>query len=129
MVLSVCKHWPGMKRCDVTILLTLLMCCAVQVLDARDPLRYRSEDMDEFARELHPGKASLMLLNKADLLTLPLRKAWADYFDARGVDYIFWSAKAASERPLNPGARLFSFWAPGALTKGVCSSHFCTGLH
>ncbi|KAK9916643.1 hypothetical protein WJX75_005277 [Coccomyxa subellipsoidea] len=76
----------------------------VQVLDARDPLRYRSEDMDEFARELHPGKASLMLLNKADLLTLPLRKAWADYFDARGVDYIFWSAKAASERPLNPDA-------------------------
>ncbi len=76
----------------------------MQVLDARDPLRYRSEDMDDFARELHPAKASLMLLNKADLLPLRLRAAWADYFEARGVDFIFWSAKAASERPLNPGA-------------------------
>ncbi|EIE26494.1 P-loop containing nucleoside triphosphate hydrolase protein, partial [Coccomyxa subellipsoidea C-169] len=76
----------------------------IVVLDARDPLRYRSEDMDDFARELHPAKASLMLLNKADLLPLRLRSAWADYFEARGVDFIFWSAKAASERPLNPGA-------------------------
>lgn len=79
------------------------MGCA-QVLDARDPLRYRSEDMEEYVRELHPAKASLMLLNKADLLPRQLREAWADYFEARGVDFIFWSAKAATERLLDQGA-------------------------
>ncbi|CAL8466799.1 g6335 [Coccomyxa elongata] len=76
----------------------------VQVLDARDPLRYRSEDMEEYARELHPAKASLMLLNKADLLPRQLREAWADYFEARGIDFIFWSAKAATERALDQDA-------------------------
>lgn len=67
-----------------------------QVVDARDPLRYRSEDMEAYARELHPGKASLLLLNKADLLPLRLRAAWAAHFGARGIDFLFWSAKAAA---------------------------------
>ena len=43
------------------------------MLDARDPLRYRSEDLEAYARELNPSKGSLMLLNKADLLPAPLR--------------------------------------------------------
>lgn len=59
--------------------------------------------MEEYARELHPAKASLMLLNKADLLPRQLREAWADYFEARGIDFIFWSAKAATERALDQG--------------------------
>ncbi len=70
----------------------------MQVLDARDPLRYRSEDLEAFAREMNPAKASLMLLNKADLLPQKLRAAWAAYFQEQGVDFIFWSAKAASEQ-------------------------------
>ncbi|CAL5227407.1 g10365 [Coccomyxa viridis] len=70
----------------------------VQVLDARDPLRYRSEDLEAFAREANPAKASLMLLNKADLLPQKLRASWAAYFQEQGVDFIFWSAKAASEQ-------------------------------
>ena len=67
------------------------------MLDARDPLRYRSEDLEAFARELHPAKSSLLLLNKADLLSRRLRAAWAAYFGARGLDHVFWSAKAASD--------------------------------
>ena len=47
------------------------------MLDARDPLRYRSEDLEAYARELHPSKGSLMLLNKADLLPAPLRSGEA----------------------------------------------------
>ncbi len=70
----------------------------MQVLDARDPLRYRSEDLEAFAREANPAKASLMLLNKADLLPQKLRASWAAYFQEQGVDFIFWSAKAASEQ-------------------------------
>ena len=64
---------------------------------------YRSEDLEAFARELHPTKASMLLLNKADLLTPALRTAWADYFDAQGVDYAFWSAKVAAEGTVQEG--------------------------
>ena len=66
-------------------------------MDARDPLRYRSADMEAYARELNPAKASLLLLNKADLLPRRLRAAWADHFEREGVDFLFWSAKAAAE--------------------------------
>jgi hypothetical protein len=74
-------------------------CCAVcwQVVDARDPVTYFSQDLVEYALELHPTKRSFVLLNKADLLPAAVREAWADYFDARGVQYGFWSAFAASE--------------------------------
>ena len=39
-----------------------------------------------------------MVLNKADLLHEELRSAWADKFDDMGVKYLFWSAKAATEK-------------------------------
>lgn len=54
-------------------------------MDARDPLLYRSEDLESYARELHSSKSSLLLLNKADLLPPHVRSAWADYFDQVGV--------------------------------------------
>lgn len=76
-----------------------------QVVDARDPLLYRSSDLEGLARELHASKSSLLLLNKADLLTKALRKAWANYFDREGVRYIFWSAKAAAEGKAEQGKR------------------------
>lgn len=77
-----------------------MLCCAVlrwQVVDARDPLTYLSQDLVEYARELHPTKRSFVLLNKADLLPAAVREAWADYLDSRGIQYGFWSAFAASE--------------------------------
>ena len=51
------------------------------MVDARDPLLYRSADLESYARDLHFSKASLVLLNKADLLPVNVREAWADYFD------------------------------------------------
>lgn len=76
--------WRVLERSDIV----------VQVLDARDPLRYRSEDLEGYSVALHPTKGSVLLLNKADLLPAALRIAWADYFDKQGVEYVFWSAKA-----------------------------------
>ncbi len=67
------------------------------MVDARDPLRYRSEDMEAYSRELNPAKAPLLLLNKADLLPRPLRAAWAAHFQRARIDFLFWSAKAAAE--------------------------------
>ncbi len=69
----------------------------IQVIDARDPLTYRSDDLEQYARDIAPHKGSLLLLNKADLLSVELRTAWADYFDEQGVSYVFWSAKAAAD--------------------------------
>lgn len=66
-------------------------------MDARDPLMYHSKDMEKIARDLHPAKASVLLLNKADLLGPKQRAAWADYFDKEDISYVFWSAKAAAE--------------------------------
>ena len=66
------------------------------MVDARDPLRYWSPDLQAYARELKPSKPSLMLLNKADLLPHHVRAQWADYLDAQGIEYLFWSAKAAA---------------------------------
>ncbi|KAG2433073.1 hypothetical protein HYH02_012777 [Chlamydomonas schloesseri] len=76
--------WRVLERSDIV----------VQVVDARDPLLYRSEDLEAMARELHASKSSLLLLNKADLLPPHVRTAWADYFDKAGVEYAFWSAYA-----------------------------------
>ncbi|EFJ46500.1 hypothetical protein VOLCADRAFT_105489 [Volvox carteri f. nagariensis] len=76
--------WRVLERSDIV----------VQVLDARDPLLYRSEDLERYSRELHSSKSSLLLLNKADLLPPNVRAAWADYFDKAGVEYAFWSAHA-----------------------------------
>lgn len=53
-------------------------------------------------RSLSPHKTSLLLLNKADLLPLALRKRWADYFDTIGVRYAFWSAAACMHAQTNP---------------------------
>lgn len=75
------------------------------MVDARDPLTYRSEDLERYALALHPTKRSLLLLNKADLLPEALRCAWADHLDALGCDYVFWSAKAGMDEHSTGAAR------------------------
>ena len=41
----------------------------VQIVDARNPLVFRSTDLERYVRELDPRKRCLLLVNKADLLT------------------------------------------------------------
>ena len=79
--------WRVVERSDIV----------VQVLDARDPLFYRCLDLEVYTESHRPPKRSLLLLNKADLLSAHSRKLWADYFDRVDVKYIFWSAHAANE--------------------------------
>eukprot|EP00401_Gymnodinium_catenatum_P075410 CAMPEP_0117570976 /NCGR_PEP_ID=MMETSP0784-20121206/59492_1 /TAXON_ID=39447 /ORGANISM="" /LENGTH=566 /DNA_ID=CAMNT_0005369079 /DNA_START=88 /DNA_END=1784 /DNA_ORIENTATION=- len=73
--------WRTVERCDVL----------VQILDARDPLFYRSRDLERYVSEL-PGKRHLLLLNKADFLPAEHRRRWASYFAGLGVEAIFFSA-------------------------------------
>ena len=44
-----------------------VMTCA-QVIDARDPLTYRSSDLEDYAHSISRHKGSMLLLNKSDLL-------------------------------------------------------------
>ncbi|CDO73000.1 hypothetical protein BN946_scf185007.g54 [Trametes cinnabarina] len=57
------------------------------------------QDVEGAEGEAGTGKGkrrSLLLINKADLLTARQRKMWADYFDSQGVQYAFFSAANAA---------------------------------
>ncbi|KAG7099008.1 hypothetical protein E1B28_000892 [Marasmius oreades] len=78
----------------------------VQIVDARNPLRFRCEDLEDYVRDIEgpegekgTGKGlrlSLLLINKADLLTAKQRLQWANYFDSQSIRYAFFSAANAS---------------------------------
>lgn len=80
----------------------------VQIVDARNPLGFRCEDLETYVREVGTGlgnqentgagaRKNLLIVNKADLLTEHQRKAWADHFDAQNINYAFFSARDAVE--------------------------------
>lgn len=79
--------WRVIERSDLV----------VQIVDARNPLLFRSEDLETYVKEVDSKKNNLLLVNKADMLTLEMRQAWADYFVEKGINYKFFSAELAKE--------------------------------
>ena len=79
--------WRVIERSDLV----------VQIVDARNPLLFRSEDLEKYVKEVDQKKNNLLLVNKADMMTLPQREAWADYFEEVGINYKFFSASLAKE--------------------------------
>ena len=71
----------------------------VQIVDARNPLLFRCEDLEKYVTEVSSHKRNLILLNKADFLTPEQRKCWADYFNSINVKVAFFSATLAAEEP------------------------------
>ena len=41
----------------------------VQIVDARNPLLFRCEDLESYVKEVGKDKVNVILLNKADFLT------------------------------------------------------------
>lgn len=80
--------WRVIERSDLV----------VQIVDARNPLLFRSEDLERYVKEVDPKKSNLLLVNKADMMTLRQRELWADYFDSHGISYKFFSAALAKEQ-------------------------------
>lgn len=81
--------WRVVERCDLL----------VQIVDARNPGLFRCPDLEAYVSESGDGKKkNLLLLNKADLLTVEQRTAWADYFVANNIPYRFFSASLSKER-------------------------------
>ena len=79
--------WRVIERSDLV----------VQIVDARNPLLFRSEDLEKYVKEVDSRKNNLLLVNKADMMTLLQRAAWADYFEGAGINYKFFSASLAKE--------------------------------
>jgi large subunit GTPase 1 len=79
--------WRVIERSDLV----------VQIVDARHPLLFRSEDLEDYVKEVDSKKNNLLLVNKADMMTLQQRQAWADYFVEAGINYKFFSAELAKE--------------------------------
>ncbi|KAJ5663414.1 Large subunit GTPase 1 [Penicillium longicatenatum] len=70
----------------------------VQIVDARNPLQFRSEDLENYVKEIDSSKKNLLLVNKADMLTLKQREAWAEYFEKNNINFRFFSAHLAKEK-------------------------------
>lgn len=93
--------WRVIERSDLV----------VQIVDARNPLLFRSEDLEKYVKEVDSKKNNLLLVNKADMMTPSQREAWADYFENSGINYKFFSAslakamnEAVDSNDLNEGA-------------------------
>lgn len=79
--------WRVIERSDLV----------VQIVDARNPLLFRTEDLEKYVLEVDHEKRNLLLVNKADLMTSEQRRGWADWFDEQGIRFAFYSARLAKE--------------------------------
>ena len=77
--------WRVIERSDLV----------VQIVDARNPLLFRCEDLDRYVKDVDPTKNNLLLVNKADMMTLEQRRQWADYFTKAGINFRYFSAQLA----------------------------------
>jgi len=80
--------WRVIERSDVV----------VQIVDARNPLLFRSEDLEVYVKDVNPKKENLLLINKADMMTYHQRRIWANYLKGAGIAYKFFSAHLAKEQ-------------------------------
>ncbi|XP_057300387.1 large subunit GTPase 1 homolog isoform X2 [Hydractinia symbiolongicarpus] len=74
--------WRVIERSDV-------IC---QIVDARNPLLYKCDDLESYIKEVDPSKKFIILINKADYLTETQRSYWLNYFNTQRSKVIFWSA-------------------------------------
>ncbi|MGK0549805.1 MAG: GTPase [Pyrobaculum sp.] len=63
----------------------------LEVLDARDPVDTRPEEVEKIAERL--GKRLLVVLNKADLVDREVLEKWREYFQKLGIHTVYVSAK------------------------------------
>lgn len=81
------QMWRVIERSDLV----------VQIVDARNPLLFRSDDLENYVKDVDPRKENLLLINKADMLTDKQRRAWAKHLKEAGIAFKFFSAQLAKE--------------------------------
>lgn len=77
--------------------------CLLQILDARNPLFYLSEDLKDYANSL--GKPMMVLINKADYLTALQRQEWCDYLTQQGWEKPIFFSAVLEQKKLDDWAR------------------------
>lgn len=80
--------WRVVEKADIV----------VQIVDGRNPLFYRCPDLETYVKEIDPKKENILLINKSDLLSEKIRKAWDDFMNKHGINHIFFSAKKEQEK-------------------------------
>jgi large subunit GTPase 1 len=75
--------WRVIERCDM----------AIQIVDARNPLLYFTNDLMTYASEQTPSKPVMLIVNKADFLTEYQRKCWAETLESMSIKFVYYSAK------------------------------------
>ncbi|NXY49657.1 LSG1 GTPase, partial [Ceuthmochares aereus] len=80
--------WRVIERSDIV----------VQIVDARNPLLFRCQDLESYVKEVNNDKENMILINKADFLSEEQRAAWAQFFEKEGIKVVFWSALAECRR-------------------------------
>ncbi|KAF2861985.1 P-loop containing nucleoside triphosphate hydrolase protein [Piedraia hortae CBS 480.64] len=99
--------WRVVERCDLI----------VQIVDARNPLLFRCEDLEKYVKEVDTNKNNLLLVNKADLMTLEQREAWVQWFEKEQIEFRFFSAELARETNERVGDNEPDNRSHGPLTK------------
>ncbi|EJT69721.1 hypothetical protein GGTG_12604 [Gaeumannomyces tritici R3-111a-1] len=79
--------WRVIERSDLV----------VQIVDARNPLVFRSEDLEQYVKDVDPKKENLLLINKADMMSYNQRREWAKYLKGAKIAHKFFSAHLAKE--------------------------------
>ncbi|KAL8383163.1 hypothetical protein RB595_006766 [Gaeumannomyces hyphopodioides] len=79
--------WRVIERSDLV----------VQIVDARNPLMFRSEDLEQYVKDVDPKKENLLLINKADMMSYNQRREWAKYLKGAKIAHKFFSAHLAKE--------------------------------
>ena len=82
--------WRVVEKSDVV----------VQVVDARNPLLYMSQSLQDYVKEVGSAKNNVILFNKADLLPKKVRAAWGKFLDAQNVRCFFFAARTEIEARL-----------------------------
>ncbi|PFH58482.1 hypothetical protein XA68_13610 [Ophiocordyceps unilateralis] len=81
------QMWRVIERSDLV----------VQIVDARNPLLFRCEDLESYVKAVDAKKENLLLINKADMMTPKQRQAWAKYLNEAGIAFEFFSAHLAKQ--------------------------------
>ncbi len=69
----------------------------VELLDARAPLSSQNPDIDKLAT----GKLRMVILNKADLASEDINKAWKSYFEKKGIHTVLLDARnSGAKKPM-----------------------------
>ena len=85
--------WRVLERSD----------CLLQLVDARNPLFYLSDDLKEYSESL--GKPMMVLINKSDHLSRQQRKVWHDYLTNQGWDTILFFSAIQEQAKLDAAAQ------------------------